>query len=143
MDREETGIDIDSGASVKKNEDVDYSNNLEFIDDIESTGGIKPVKYNRVFTKSNIAWIVFFLIGVAFSIYCYFVPLQFTIDLSQGVGWKAVLSFVSICAVKYIWMISLLCIFFTFKRKDNPNYFSFIVGFYILLLIFCVIGVVI
>ena len=140
------GVENDVNSVVRSSDILESSRIVDSSDILGSSGvenDVSYVKYNKVITKSLILWILFFLIGIGFSIYHYFIPLQFTIDLTKGLGWKAVFSFVSICATKYIWIISILCIFFTFGRKENPRYFSFILGFYILLLIFCVIGVVI
>lgn len=130
-------------SEVNVSDVSDISDTENSISEGDSLDSGTSVKYDKIITKSLIAWMVFFLIGIGFSVYHYFIPLEFTIDLTKGLGWKAVFSFMSICATKYIWIISILCIFFTFKRKENPKYFSFIVGFYILLLIFCVMGVVI
>ena len=142
VDTVDTVDPVDTADTVAADYDltgVGVSDSTGFGASSKNTG----IKYAKVITKSLIAWVIFFLIGIGFSVYHYFVPLEFTIDLTKGLGWKAVFSFMSICATKYIWIVSILCIFFTFKRKENPRYFSFILGFYILLLIFCVIGVVI
>ena len=102
---------------------------------------IKAIKFDRKINKGTIAWVLFYLIGIGFSIFRYFIPMTLEINVTEGIGLKVVLSFVGMCAAKYIWIISLVCIFFTVKRKENPKYFSFIMGFYSLLLTLCVIGV--
>lgn len=147
-------IDIDISDMVDKKDIVNHSNDLKIlymsdninnngdIDDNDNINKIENKKYN-VFNKATVFWVVYFLIGVGFTMYRYLNPVDFVLDLTQGIAWKVVLTFLGICALKYIWLMSIICIIFTFKRKEYPKYFSFIFGFYTLLLIFSVVGVVI
>ena len=110
--------------------------------DVTNTSNVKSYKFNKVFTKATIFWFIYFILGIGLSIFCRFRPIHIEISVNTGIAVKTVIEFLAICSVKYIWIISLLCIFFMFKRKDNSKYFSFIVGFYSLLLILGIMGVV-
>lgn len=143
MEENNKGIDIDISESVDR-DTVDNEERLfEIMEDKEDDNDtdIKAIKFDRKINKGTIAWVLFYLIGIGFSIFRYFIPMTLEINVTEGIGLKVVLSFVGMCAAKYIWIISLVCIFFTVKRKENPKYFSFIMGFYSLLLTLCVIGV--
>lgn len=144
MDENKVGVDLDISASVDKHSIDEEDRLFEVLDnetEDKNDTEIKAIKFDKGINKSTIAWLIFYLIGIGFSIYRYFIPVSLEINVTEGIGLKIVLSFVGMCAVKYIWIISLVCIFFTIKRKENPKYFSFIMGFYTLLLILCVIGV--
>ena len=137
---EEKEDSVDTVDSVDTMGAVD-STDSDSMDDTVSdyTKQTKPF----VIRKSDVLWCIYFLIGIVGSLIGWMAPKGISIVVTNGVALRMILTFLGISSIKYIWIVSIVCLFFTFKRNNYPKYFSFVVGFYTLLLIFSLIGVVI
>ena len=101
---------------------------------------ITPIKTKIIHT---IIWCSYFVLGIIITIVAMLVQKEITINYSSSQIPLIVLMFLSVSAQKYIGLMGAVGVFFAIKRKSFPKYFAFIFGFYTVLLIFAIIGVVI
>lgn len=129
----------DSDVNVKLDtslDSIEHESNLTNFDKIDSS---------RVKSKirRTVLWIIYFAVGILITV--------FSVSLHKGIEYtfsinsilNMVLIFLCINAEKYIGVVSVVCIFFAIKRKEYPKYFAFMLGFYTVLLILSIIGVII
>ena len=107
---------------------------------ITSANDITRIKTKIIHT---VIWCAYFIVGVVITIVAMLIQKDIAINFSPSEVPIMVLMFLSINAQKYIGLIGAVGVFFAIKRKSFPKYFAFIFGFYTILLIFAIIGVII